>query len=290
LIARERTKAYEAALEDAHVEALKEAHATGAREAAQKGRSYKKMLLSRAEDEAKTLADKEFNSRLMSERSKIVLRVEAEIKEEHRAAIEEHRRNLVACLAKMTQEAEVEFIRTNAVRLGLLVDSGNTEPNPSKQAKVSMSLKTATKVRTVARSRTASVSSLHSRVHSPAGSLPHKPTPSPAYEPSPCLAAGEDDLTPRSSPVHMDWSESHPSDPLPVIDFGVDTRSSSASIHAPGNKMVDDSSPTPSPSAPEVVPQFIARIRDPESVAPASLSASPPPPLLVTSRKSWDLS
>jgi hypothetical protein len=42
--------------------------------------------------------------------------------------------------------------------------------------------------------------------------------------------------------------------------------------------MVDDSSPTTTPSPPEVVPQFIARIRDPESVAPHSLSASPSPP------------
>jgi hypothetical protein len=41
--------------------------------------------------------------------------------------------------------------------------------------------------------------------------------------------------------------------------------------------MVDDSSPPPQPSPTKIVPQFIARIRDPESVAPPSLSPTPPP-------------
>jgi hypothetical protein len=275
LIAAEKTKAYNAALEEAHSEALKEAHATGAQEAAQKGRSYEKMLLARAEDEAKITADKAFNSCLMSERSKIVLRVEAEIKAEHSSALEERRRNLAGCLTKMSQEAEVEFIRTNAVRLGLLGDPGSTEPNPSKRAKVMSVPGTATKARKVARSRAASVIA-RSRAPSPAGGLPHKPTPPPVCKPSPCPAAGEDDLTPRGSPTPMEWADSHSDDPLPVIDFDADTRSSGALIHAPGNEMSDD--PTETPSPPEVVPQFIARIRDPESIAPPSLSASPPPP------------
>jgi hypothetical protein len=275
LIAAEKTKAYNAALDEARSEALKEAQATGAREAAQKGRSYSAMLLSRAEDEAKIAADKAFKSRLMSERSKIALRVEAEIKAEHAAALEECRRNLAGCLAEMSQEAEVDFIRTNAVRLGLLGDPGRSEPNLSKRAKVSPTPVTATKARKVARSRAASLT-VRSRVQSPAGGLPHKPTPPPVCEPSPCLVAGEDDVTPRGSPTPMDWADSSQEDPLPVIDFEADTRSTGASIHAPGNEMIDDPSETPSP--PEVVPHFIARIRDPESVAPPSLSASPTPP------------
>jgi hypothetical protein len=127
LIAKEKTWAYEAALEDAHTESLKEAHATGAREAVQKGHSYEQMLLSRAKDKAKIKADQEFNSCLMSERSKIVLRVEAEIKDKHCAAVDKRRANLAACLAKMEHEAEVEFIRTNALRLGLLGDSGDAD-------------------------------------------------------------------------------------------------------------------------------------------------------------------
>jgi hypothetical protein len=275
LISAEKSKAYKEALEEARSEAIKEAHATGAREAVQKGRSYEKMLLSRAEDEAKLAADKVFNSRLMSERSKIALHVEAEIKAEHSAALEERRRNLAGCLAEMSQEVEVEFIRTNTVRLGLLGDPEKAEPTPSKRAKVTPTPRTVTKARSVARSRTASVN-VRSRAQSPAGGLPHKPTPPPAPKPSPCPAAGEDDLTPRGSPTPMDWADSHTEDPLPIIDFEADTRSSGASIHAPGNEMAND--PSASPSPPEVVPQFIARIRDPESVAPPSLSASPPPP------------
>jgi hypothetical protein len=209
----------------------------------------------------------------------IALRVKAKIKEEHHAAVEERHLNLAVCLAKMTREAEVEFICTQAVHLGLLVDSGSADPNPSKRAKVTPVLRTVTKVRTVARSRTASMSLMCSRVHLLAGNLPHKPTPSPATEPSPCPVAGEDDLTPRNSPTWMDWSEGQLDDPLPplppAIDFDVSTHSSQASIHAPGNEMVDDSEPSPPP--PEDTPQFIVRIRDPESVAPPSLSMSPTP-------------
>jgi hypothetical protein len=63
----------------------------------------------------------------MSERSKIVLRVEAEIKDKHCVAVDKRRANLAACLAKMEHEAEVEFIRTNALRLGLLGDSGDAD-------------------------------------------------------------------------------------------------------------------------------------------------------------------
>jgi hypothetical protein len=273
LIAAEKMKAYNAALDDARSEALKEAHATGAREAEQKGRSYENMLLSRAEDEAKIKADKLFNSRLMSEHSKIALRVEAEIKAEHEAALEERRRNLAGCLAEMSQEAEVEFVHTNAICLGLLGDPGSPGPNPSKQAKVSPTQVTATKARRVARSRAASVI-VRSRAPSPAGNLPHKPTPPPAHDPSPCPAAGEDDVTPRGSPAPMDWATSQQDDPLPTIDFDADTRSSGASIYAPGNEMADDSLETPPP--PEIIPQFIAWIRDPESIAPPSMTESPP--------------
>jgi hypothetical protein len=223
LIAKEKTHAYEAALEDACSEALKEAHATGAREAGQKGRSYENMLLARAEDEAKIKANKEFKSRLMSEHSKIALCVEAEIKEEHRAALDERRTNLAACLAEMDHEAEVEFITMHAHRLGLLNDSGIVKPTPSKQAKVEHAPRTASMARKVARSRTASVSLTHNRDRSPSGSLPHKPTPPPPIEPSPCPAAGEDDNTLHGSPAHMDWLEPHQPDLLPSIDFEVDT-------------------------------------------------------------------
>jgi hypothetical protein len=271
LIAKEKTCAYEEALKEARSEALKEVHATGAREAAQKGQSYKKMLLSRAEDEARIEADKVFNSHLMSEHSKIVFRIEAEIKEEHCAALEERRLNLQACLAEMDRETKVKFIHTQALCLGLLKDLDSQMPNPSKQARLPQTPRTAPKVLRTARSRTSSVSSTRKHDHSLQDDLPHKSALTPSIEPSPCLAAGEDDTTLRGSPACMDWSELDQLDPLPSIDFEVDTRSCSASIHVPGNEMVDNSSPPRSPlSVPEEVPQFIAHIRDPESVAPPS--------------------
>jgi hypothetical protein len=51
--------------------------------------------------------------------------------------------------------------------------------------------------------------------------------------------------------------------------------------------MADDPLDTPSP--PEVIPQFIARVRDPESVAPPSLSATPPPPTVSDTKKILNL-
>jgi hypothetical protein len=67
-------------------------------------------------------------------------------------------------------------------------------------------------------------------------------------------AAGEDDRTLQASPTYMDWAEVKDNGPLPSIDFNMDMRSTSASIHCPANAMEDD------------VPLFVAHIRDPKSV------------------------
>jgi flagellar biosynthesis/type III secretory pathway protein FliH len=72
LIAQEKTKAYDAAIEEARATALREALATGAAEAARKGKAYEKMILSRAEEEARTEGDRLYKSRLESLRTKIV--------------------------------------------------------------------------------------------------------------------------------------------------------------------------------------------------------------------------
>jgi hypothetical protein len=86
-------------------------------------------------------------------------------------------------------------------------------------------------------------------------------------EPSPCPAAGEDDLTPKAEVRTMDWAEDSSEDlpPLP-IDFDSPERSSGASMHCPANAMIDDL---------DVV--AVASFRDPDSGA-LTLTPSPDPP------------
>jgi hypothetical protein len=90
------------------------------------------------------------------------------------------------------------------------------------------------------------------------------PTNAPPLEPSPCPAAGEDDLTPKAEVHRMDWAEDT-SDELPAIDFNSQERSSSSSIHCTANAMVDDSE--------DVV--AVSSFRDPDSSA-LPLSQSTP--------------
>jgi hypothetical protein len=66
LIAQEKTRAYEAALSKARAVALKEALARGTEEAAQKGQSYEKIQLDRAEEEARLKAACIYKKRLTS--------------------------------------------------------------------------------------------------------------------------------------------------------------------------------------------------------------------------------
>jgi hypothetical protein len=93
---------------------------------------------------------------------------------------------------------------------------------------------------------------------------PATPTPAPSSRP----AAEEDDPTPRNSLAQMAWDQSLPTDPLPVIDFSVDTHSTKSSIHCPDNEMLDDSK----------VEVTVSSFRDPDAGAlPLSPSTTPAP-------------
>jgi hypothetical protein len=248
LITAEKTKAYNEAVTAARADALREALATGAAEAVQKGKAYEKMILTRAEDEARIEGDKVYKSRLESLRTKMKRKAELEVDAEHAAVIAKRRSALEEHLATMDFNSRKDFVRSQAIQLGLLSDSATPVPSPPKRAKVGNAPMTTPK----ARSASQAVKS---------ASPP---------DPSSCPAAEEDVITPRASSAPLDWSMSGPEDPLPAIDFDADTRSSSASIYAPGNTMEDD---PPAPGA-------VSSLRDPDS-GPLPLSASvttPPTP------------
>jgi hypothetical protein len=255
LIATEKSRAFENALEEARTEGLRKAHQQGKAEAAQKGRAYHNMLLSRAEAEAKTEADKLFKSRLESERSKLKRKVEAEVTAEHNDIITERRMALEKSLMDMDFKARKDYVRSQAIQLGLLDELAMPIPSPPKCAKVGNAPRTAPIAASLASGRSASTE--HAQ-HTPSGQV------TPTSTPSSCPAAEEDDPTPCNSLARMDWAQSRPSDPLPVIDFSADTRSSRASIHGLGNEMVDDSK--------EVI--AVSSFKDPDSGALPSTPAS----------------
>jgi hypothetical protein len=233
LIAQEKTKAYDAALEEARATALHEALATGAAEAARKGKAYETMILSRAEDEARTEGDKIYKSRLESLRTKMKRKAETEVEAEHASVIAERRTALEGALLSMDFNARKDFVRTQAIQLGLLDESATPMPSPPKRAKVGNAPRTTPKA---------------------------SPAPSAAKSgslsvPSSCPAAEKEDSIPRTSTAPVDWSMSEPGDPLPPIDFDADTRAISASAHAPGNSMEDD----------PPVPGAVSHLRDPDS-------------------------
>jgi hypothetical protein len=263
LIAAEKTKAYNEAISKARADALRDALATGAAEAAQKGKAYEKMILTRAEDEARTEGDRIYKSRLESLRTKLKRKAEQEVDAEHATVLAERRSALEEHLAAMDFNARKDYVRSQAIQLGLLSDSATPVSSPPKRAKIGNAPMTTPK----ARSASPAVKATSHR------------------DPSSCPAAEEDVITPRASSAPLDWSMSGPEDPLPAIDFDADTRSTSASVYAPGNAMEDDSH----------VPGAVSTLQDPDT-GPLALSASvttpptPPPPKPATEvRQLFDL-
>jgi hypothetical protein len=247
LIAAEKSKAYEEAISEARADALRNVLATGAAEAAQKGKAYEKMILTRAEDEARSEGDRVYKSRLESLRTKLKRKAEQEVEAEHASVLAERRSALEDHLAEMDFNARKDYVRSQAIQLGLLHESATPVSSPPKRAKIGNAPMTTPKARPA----------------SPAVKV------APHSDPSSRPAAEEDATTPKASPAPLDWSMSGPEDPLPAIDFDADTRSSSASMYAPGNAMEDDGPPG-----------AVSTLKDPDT-GPLPLSASvttPPTP------------
>jgi hypothetical protein len=259
LIAQEKSKAYDTAIEEARATALREALATGAAEAVRKGKAYKTMILSRAEDEARTEGDRIYKSCLESLRTKMKRKAETEVEAEHASVIAERRTALEGALLSMDFNACKDFVRTQAIQLGLLNESATPVPSPPKRAKVGNAPRTTPK----------------------ASQAPSAAKTGSLSVPSSRPAAEEEDSTPRASTAPVDWSMSEPGDPLPPIDFEADTRAISSSVYAPGNSMEDD----------PPVPGAVSSLRDPDSgciplsnsnsTAPAPCPVSTPEPAMA---------
>jgi hypothetical protein len=265
LIAQEKTRAYEAALSDTWADALKEAMAQGEAEAAQKGRSYSKMQLDRAEEEARLEAARIFKKRLSSARDKMLHQVETEIRKERDQAIAERRSALEAGLADMDWDARGRSHPLPSVQ-SLLEDSNPAVVTPPKRAEPPRA-RTAPKATLEAIKPPTAVESAATIAAFIESSAPGQPSEISHPNPSPCPAAGEDAPIPRIEVTCMDWAEDKSEDlpPLP-IDFDSKERSSSSSIHCADNAMIDDSD--------AVV--MVSSFRDPDSGA-LSLTPSPEP-------------
>jgi hypothetical protein len=251
LIAAEKTKAYNEAVSQARADALREALATGAAEAANKGKAYSKMILERAEDEARIEGDKIYKARLESLRTKMKRKAELEVEAEHALTLADRRSALEANLTSMDFNARKDYVRSQAIQLGLLNDSATPVPSPPKRAKVGRGPMTTPR----------------------ASAAPSAVKSAPSPDPSSCPAAEEDAITPRLEQSSMEWSSSVPEDPLPSIDFDAPTRSSASSRYAPGNAMEED--PT--------TPKAVASFRDPDvgalpipSTTPSAAAPSAP--------------
>jgi uncharacterized protein YeaC (DUF1315 family) len=195
LIAQEKTKAYEAALTAARADALREAIALGKAEAAQKGRSYEKIQLDRAKEEACLEAVCIFKARMSSARDKMTHWVDTEICKEHDQIIAERRSALEVGLAGMDWDAKVDHIRSLAVQVGLLDDSHPALAKPPKRAEPPRTM-TALKAVLEAAKVPSAAESAATIARFIESSVPGLPSVPPPLEPSPCPAAGEDDLTP----------------------------------------------------------------------------------------------
>jgi hypothetical protein len=267
LIAQEKSKAYEAALSEARASALKEALETGRAEAVQKGRSYEKMQLDRAKEEARLEAARVFKNCLASARGKMAHQVEQEIRSERDQVIAERRSALEAGLTSMDHDARTDHIRSLAVQAGLLDDSHSVGVTPPKRAEPPRTM-TAPKATSKAFKPPSDAESAEAVARFVKYSTSGAPSESSLSEPSPCPAAGEDDTTPKAEARGLDWAEDSSEDlPSLPIDFGSAERSSGSSIHCPDNAMIDDSA--------DVV--AVQSFRDPDAGALA-LTPSPPPP------------
>jgi hypothetical protein len=204
LLAQEKTKAYEAALDEAQAEGLTKARAQGEAEAAQKGCTYKKLQLQRAEEEACLEVARIFKNCLQSAKDKMVHQVEKEVSKEHDIAIAEWRTALEVGLKNMEYDARVEHIRSLVVQYGLLEDASKGSVGEPKLPTLSPKSLTAPKAAVEVGLQLLEDSAYQEHVRFLELAASSKTPTLPHPEPSPCPMAGEDESTPKVAIVHMD--------------------------------------------------------------------------------------
>ena len=159
--------------------------------------------------------------------------------------IQQRHQQLDSVLQAFSNKAEFEFIRDHTIRLGIISRDDMAKPAAKRSRAEPRSITAAQTVAGV-RSRLASRNS-ESRKRYRSASPPNLSKPTCVTSPpDPSEAqAMEEDTTPKASPV-VAIPLAPPIKPASIIS-SVPARSLGSSMHAPGNEMVDDSTPTPAP-------------------------------------------
>ena len=156
--------------------------------------------------------------------------------------VQQRRQQLDSVLQAFSNKAEFEFIRDHAIRLGIISRDDVAKP-AAKRSRAEPRSHTAAQTVAGVRSRSASRSG-ESRKRDRSASPPtlSKPTCiTSTSEPSEAQAM-EEDTTPKASPV-VALPQAPSVEPALIIS-SVPARSLGTSMHAPGNEMVDDSTPS----------------------------------------------
>ena len=159
--------------------------------------------------------------------------------------VQQRRQQLNSVLRAFSNKAEFEFIRDHAIRLGIITRDDVAKP-AAKRSRAEPRSHTAAQTVAGVRSRSASRSS-ESRKQDRSASPP--PISKPAcdtstFDPSGAQAM-EEDTTPKASPI-VAFPQAQPVETGSIIS-SVPARSLGTSMHAPGNEMVDDSTPNTGP-------------------------------------------
>ena len=155
--------------------------------------------------------------------------------------VQQRRQQLDSVLQAFSNKAEFEFIRDHAIRLGITSRDDVAKP-AAKRSRAEPRSYTAAQTVAGVRSRSASRSG-ESRKRDRSASPPtlSKPTCDTSTSDPSKAHAMEEDTTPKASPV-VSFPQAQPVETGPIIS-SVPTRTLGTSMHAPGNEMVDDSTP-----------------------------------------------
>ena len=155
--------------------------------------------------------------------------------------VQQRRQQLDSVLQAFSNKAEFEFIRDHAIRLGITSRDDVAKP-AAKRSRAEPRSHTAAQTVAGVRSRSASRSG-ESRKRDRSASPPtlSKPTCDTSSSDPSKAQAMEEDTTPKASPV-VSFPQAQPVETGPIIS-SIPTRALGTSMHAPGNEMVDDSTP-----------------------------------------------
>jgi hypothetical protein len=210
-------------------------------------KSYEKIQLDRAQEQARLKADSEFSRLLADECSKIAPKVDAEVAAEHAAFITERRKTLVAQLNSLSLDAEKEFVLAAAHRLGLTLDGGSQLAKKAKlDSRKPRPAPITPRGRSASITLTGSLTASRKRAYSPSETATRNPIPPQENSTTPKAITTVSFALKQESPAISFTTPSTPS----VIRHAVDIadapsttpslRGINSSIHNEENHMITD--------------------------------------------------